>query len=296
MFEKMIKLFSILLTSAHACNVLTLSGGGVYGSFEAGVFSKLFETGSKYDLITGVSAGSLNTAYLSSIQSGQEKYHTSEFKNLWTSIKTNDILHKIYFLNGLSLYDNLPIKKKLNDIFSNLTTIRDIKIGATSLINGTSQVFAKNDVLQYGLVNILMASISIPIALPPYPFLNDIFVDGGLTSNILLNEGIDYCLNKFPLENIYVDVIVCGKKLGKYESMTITIKDIAERIISIITEQVEYSELLHPIFENNVFIRVFEQQHQDSYGLLDFDALEILYNEGYNFTNVNIYWLNYTNN
>jgi hypothetical protein len=141
-----------------------------------------------------------------------------------------------------------------------------------------------------------MASISIPIALPPYPFLNDIFVDGGLTSNILLNEGIDYCLNKFPLENIYVDVIVCGKKLGKYESMTITIKDIAERIISIITEQVEYSELLHPIFENNVFIRVFEQQHQDSYGLLDFDASEILYNEGYNFTNVNIYWLNYTNN
>lgn len=295
MLKKIFKLL-FLFSFSSACNVLTLSGGGVYGSFEAGVFSTLFENGSTYDIITGVSAGSLNTAYLSSIQSGQEKYRISEFKNLWTSIKTNDILHKIYFLNGLSLYDNIAIKNKLNEIFSNLTTIRDIKIGATSLIDGTSRVFTKKDVLQYGLVDILMSSIAIPIFLPPYPFLNDIFVDGGLTSNILLNEGIDYCLNKYPLEQIYVDVIVCGKKLGKYESMSMTIKDIAERLISIITEQVEYSELLHPIFENNVFIRVFEQQHQDSYGLLDFDATEKLYNEGYNFTNVNIYWLNNTKN
>jgi hypothetical protein len=37
-----------------------------------------------------------------------------------------------------------------------------------------------------------------------------------------------------------------------------------------------------------------EQQHQDSYSLLDFDATETLYNEGYNFTNVNIYWINNT--
>jgi predicted patatin/cPLA2 family phospholipase len=291
-------MYKILLTSfltlSSACNVLTLSGGGAYGSFEAGVYSKLFETGSTYDIITGVSAGSLNTAYLSSIQSGNEKYHITEFKNIWTSIKTNDILHKVYFLNGLSFYDNKPVKNKLNEIFSNITSIRDIKIGATSLINGTSQIFTKKDVLQYGFVDILMSSIAIPIVLPPYPFLNDIFVDGGLTSNILLNEGIDYCLNKFPLENIYVDVIVCGKKLGKYESMKMNIKDIAERIISIISEHVEYSELLHPIFENNVFIRVFEQQHQDSYSLLDFDATETLYNEGYNFTTVNIYWINNT--
>lgn len=286
---------TILLTSfSLACNVLTLSGGGAYGSFEAGVISKLFESDSTYDIITGVSAGSLNTAYLGSIKSGEEKYHTLEFKNLWTSIKSKDILHKVYFLNGLSLYDNKPVKTKLNEIFTNITTIRDIKIGATSLIDGTSRVFNKTDVLNYGLVDILMSSIAIPIALPPYPFLNDIFVDGGLTSNVLLNEGINYCVDNFPLENIYVDVIVCGKKIGKYESLTMNIKDIAERIISIITEQVEYSELLHPVLEDNVFIRVFEQQHQDNYGLLDFDKTEILYNEGYNFTNVNVYWLNNT--
>ena len=285
---------TILLSFSLACNVLTLSGGGAYGSFEAGVISKLFESGSTYDIITGVSAGSLNTAYLGSIKSGEEKYHTLEFKNLWTSIKSKDILHKVYFLNGLSLYDNKPVKTKLTEIFSNIKNIRDIKIGATSLIDGTSRVFNKTDVLNYGLVDILMSSIAIPIALPPYPFLNDIFVDGGLTSNVLLNEGINYCVDNFPLENIYVDVIVCGKKIGKYESLTMNIKDIAERIISIITEQVEYSELLHPVLEDNVFIRVFEQQHQDNYGLLDFDKTETLYNEGYNFTNVNVYWLNNT--
>ena len=296
MYKILFSLCLFTLPLSFACNVLALSGGGAYGSFEAGVVSKLFENNSTYNIITGVSAGSLNTAFLSSIESGQEKYHIPEYKNLWTSIKSSDIFHKIYFLNGLSFYDNAPIKKKLNEIFSNLSAVRDIKIGATSLIDGTSRVFTQDDMLQYDLVDILMSSIAIPIAFPPYPFLNDIFVDGGLTSNILLNEGINYCLEKFPYESIYVDVIVCGKKLGKYESLTMNIKDIAERIISIISQQVKYSELLHPILESDVFIRVFEQQHEDTYGLLDFDATEILYYEGYNFTNVNVYWLNNTKN
>ena len=43
------------------------------------------------------------------------------------------------------------------------------------------------------MLGMLMACIVVyylynkTVTLPPYPFLNDIFVDGGLTSNILLN-------------------------------------------------------------------------------------------------------------
>lgn len=285
-------LLSFVLSSA--CKILSLSGGGAYGAFESGIFTKLFENNSTYDLITGVSAGSLNAAYLSSIISGQEKFHKNDFKSLWTSIKSEDILHKIYFMNGLSLYDDRPVKSKLTSIFTSIQPIRDIMIGSTSLIDGNKKVFTKEDVIEHGFVDVLMSSIAIPIVFPPYPFLNDLFVDGGVTGNILLNEGINYCKQKYPLDDVYIDVIICGKKLGKYESLSMTIKDIVNRIIAIIAEQVEYSELLHPIFEDNVFITVYEEDHQQGYNILDFDAAEMLWEQGYMWENVNTYWLNTT--
>ena len=88
----MIKYILLTLVSiVSSCNILTLSGGGVYGAYEIGIASKLFEDGATYDLITGISAGSINTAYLSTIPSGKEKNYTKEFKTLWTSIKNKDI-------------------------------------------------------------------------------------------------------------------------------------------------------------------------------------------------------------
>ena len=285
-------LLSFVLSSA--CKILSLSGGGAYGAFEAGIVARLFENNSTYNLITGVSAGSLNAAYLSSIISGQEKIHTNDFKTLWTSIKSEDILHKIYFMNGLSLYDDRPVKSKLTSIFNNTRPIRDILIGSSSLIDGGKRVFTKEDVIEHGFVDILMSSIAIPIVFPPYPFLNDLFVDGGVTGNILLNEGINYCKEKYPLDDVYIDVIVCGKKLGKYESLSMTIKDIVNRLISMISEQVEYSELVHPIFEDNVFITIYEEDHPQGYNILDFDAAEMLWKQGYEWENVNKYWLNNT--
>ena len=67
-----------LIPLINCCKVLTLSGGGVYGSFESGVLSKLFEQNSTYDIITGISSGSLNAGYLSSIKSGEEYKYINE--------------------------------------------------------------------------------------------------------------------------------------------------------------------------------------------------------------------------
>ena len=292
MFKNILLLTVIPLI--NCCKVLTLSGGGVYGSFEAGVLSKLFEQNSTYDIITGISSGSLNTGYLSSIKSGEEYKYINDFKNLWTNISDKEIYSNIYFLNGLSLYDNTPLKHKLTEIYSSRKPIRPIKIGASSLKEGKTKIFTEDDILTHGFIDILMSSTAIPIAFPPHQFLDDIFVDGGLTSNVLLNEGIDYCLKNFPDDKIYVDVIICGKKLSIDISLSMHTKDIFIRIISILLQQVEYSEILHPILEDNIFITVYEQKHEDSYGMLDFTASETLYYEGYNFSNVNVYWINKT--
>jgi predicted patatin/cPLA2 family phospholipase len=299
MLKKLFKLFislSIIL-STESCRVLSLSGGGVYGAFEAGVVSNLVENNNiTWDIITGVSAGSINAGYISTIKPYEEKKNTELFKQLWTSMKNKDIYYHVYFLNGLSLYDNTPLKYTFSKIFKNKVPIRPVKIGSTSLKEGITHVFNETDIINLGFTDILMSSTSIPILFPPYKFNNDIYVDGGITSNILVNEGIDYCLKNFPNEKIYIDVVVCGLKLAKDENIEMRFKQLLNRIISIIAEQVEYSELLHPVFEDNIYITVYEQKNAQGYDLLDFSATTDLWNQGYYFSNVHVYWINNTIN
>ena len=72
--------------------ILVLSGGGSYGAFEAGIISNLIENGKgSWDFITGVSAGSLNASYLSTIDKESEKDNIEIIKNLWENIKNVDV-------------------------------------------------------------------------------------------------------------------------------------------------------------------------------------------------------------
>ena len=277
------------------CNILSLSGGGVFGAFEAGVLSNLTEKNHTWNLITGVSAGGINAGYISTIESGKEKYNVNLFKELWTSMKNEDIYSHSFFLNGLSYYDSLPLKKTFDKIFRDLNPIRPVKISATSLKKGSSKVFTDEDIERYGFTNILMSSTAIPVLLPPYEFGGDIYVDGGITSNLLLNEGIEFCLQNYPDENIYVDVIVCGQKLGVDDDVSMHFKVIFNRLISVIAEQLEYSELLHSIVEENIYVTVYEEKIPQSYDLLDFTVTETLWSMGYDFSNVHQYWINGTN-
>ena len=285
-----INLFAIV----SSCNILSLSGGGVYGSFEAGVVSHLAERNHTWDIITGVSAGGINAGYLSTIESGEEKNNVELFKQIWTSIKNEDVYMPSYFLNGFSLYDNTPLASTYDRIYNDRVPIRPVKISATSLKQGGSFVFTNEDIIKYGFTNILMSSTAIPILFPPYQFLDDIFVDGGVTSNILVNEAINFCQETLPGELIYIDVIICRTNLGNDTDLQMHFKDIANRLISIIGQEIMYSELRHPILEDNIFITVYEQRDPQGYDLLDFTATEALWYQGYNYTNVEVYWINNT--
>ena len=177
--------------------ILVLSGGGSHGCFEMGIVSRLIQDGNGYwDLITGVSAGSLNACYLSTIKKEDEKTNIDEFKKLWVNVKNSDVYRTECFLNGLSVYNTDPFKKQL-DIFNDREPVRPVIIGTTSLSTSSSQIFTEKDIYEYGFKDLIMCSTAIPILFPPYPFLDDVFVDGGITSNILLYDAINYCLKKY---------------------------------------------------------------------------------------------------
>jgi len=273
--------------------ILILSGGGVYGSFEMGIVSKLIIEGKGgWDLITGVSIGSLNACYLSTVDKHNELNSLDEFKNLWFNIKENDILTKNYFLNGVSFYDNKKFKGFINTLFNNKKSIRPVIISATSLNTSESKTFTNSDIEKYGYTDLIMSSTAIPIILPPYPFLDDVFVDGGLTSNVLFYDAINYCLENFPNEDVEVDIIVCDKKIKKDQvnPADLNIIKLLEKLIPIIKQQVEYSELLKNIkFPKNIIITVYQEKIDLPISLIDFTKIEELWNNGFTFSNVETY-------
>jgi predicted acylesterase/phospholipase RssA len=72
------------------CRVLGMRGGGIHGAFEVGVLKAFTDNLSpidyRYDVISGVSVGALNTGLLSVFDYGQEKQAVEFLENFY---KTN---------------------------------------------------------------------------------------------------------------------------------------------------------------------------------------------------------------
>ena len=81
--------------SQDHCYALALSGGGSNGAWEAGLLWGLTHYGNpddfKWDIVTGISAGSINTSAMSVYAVGDE-IAASEFISLaWASVTNADI-------------------------------------------------------------------------------------------------------------------------------------------------------------------------------------------------------------
>lgn len=290
-------LFSLLSlqVAGDGCKILALSGGGSYGSYELGVVSKMIVNGSGgWDLVTGVSAGSINALYLSTILIEDEK-NIPELKQLWINTKSSDIYGYEFFLNGLSLYKTDALRKTLAGIYQNKKVIRPVIISATSLNKGNSVLFNETDIHNFGFVDPILASTAIPILFPPHSWNNDVYIDGGLSSNILIEEGISWCTENMPDETsrIHIDVVICGQQNTPIDFKLSTINYL-ERLIDIVKEQVEYHEVFDQIaYSNKVTITLYEQKEKGTVSLVDFNQGEKLFNDGFTESNLKIHHYSY---
>jgi predicted acylesterase/phospholipase RssA len=109
------------------CHALALSGGGSKGAYEAGVLWGLthYDDPTKYtwDVVSGVSAGSINVGGVCLWEVGQEKEMTEWLGDLWENLVDEDIYTKWTggIVAGLTLhegiYNNDHMEVYLNDIF-----------------------------------------------------------------------------------------------------------------------------------------------------------------------------------
>lgn len=172
------------MTLTLGCNILSFSGGGSHGAVEAGIFSKIYQ-GETYSAILGVSAGSLNSAFL-----GKQSNMSDGIENLlklYQTVKTRDIYHPILnptisLLNTSSL--NQTLQKYLPENGYHVPTF----IGTVNITSGNFEVFDLSIYNRAQQIDLLMASSAIPVMFPPVKLNNSYYVDGGLINNQIVSN------------------------------------------------------------------------------------------------------------
>ena len=184
----MISLFLILscLNFINSLNQLSFSGGGSFGAVEIGILKRINEMQpKKYDLYTGISAGALNSGFLSYYDNINLGIKNAE--NLYSSIR-NHMIYDVLPNTGLSVLNTEPLYKTLTKIIQSMPKNPSIHtlIGATNLYSGKLDIYTFEDQDDANKVLLLMSSSAIPGMFPPINFNNQLYADGGTLSNELI--------------------------------------------------------------------------------------------------------------
>ncbi len=222
-------LFSDILQKANCwkdnkCYVLALEGGGDKGAYQAGAISGLIANLptdlTQYDVVTGISVGSINAAAFSIYEPGKEREAADFLLNKWRSLKGKRSIFKNWFFGPLygllfksGLYDSSPLHDFLDNLVDNQQIKRKVVVGATNIVKGTYQTWDETNFIGnlQSYIDAVMASTAVPILFPNYEKDGMIFVDGGVKVSLDIPSGINKCLDMgYPLENIYIDAILCS--------------------------------------------------------------------------------------
>ena len=303
-----ITLFVVLLSTtlfivkSDQCRILVLSGGGAHGAYQAGVIKRLDEQGHKWDIITGISVGSLNGVFISGFSLKNQSLATELLKSFWFDISDHDVYTKNWNpIWSRSVYDNSPLNLTLHKVLNRINGIeRNVLVGSTRVNDGKLIVFNRTDmVLMNDIVDILMASTSIPVYFPPKEFKGSFYMDGGLFTNELIYPAVRTC-RKQGLNDIVIDVIRCSTPLRNISSNTIAkdnIFKLAYRTYEIAGNTLFHHEL-YSACDTKKLVRIYPmyvyQPHSDfPGGLLNFnhDKVKFAYEMGYNTTKpIKIQW------
>lgn len=287
---------SFLVCYSKQCRILTLSGGGAHGSFQAGVLKRLDEKGLKWDVITGISVGSLNGILISAYPYQNQTDAINLLKGFWFNITDSQVYTRNWnpVWSG-SVYDSTPLNKTLYKIVSDFKVRRDIIVGATRINNGKLDIFNKHSLVGgSNITDILMSSTAIPVYFPPRFFNGNYYMDGGLTTNELIYPAVRHCRDS-GMEDIVIDVVRCSRPIRQLTSKEISKDNIFK--LTYRTYEIASNALFHHelyancdprINFNRVYpMYIYKPEHDFPGGLLDFshDKMVENFNMGYNTTN-----------
>lgn len=261
-----------------------MSGGGSLGAVEAGIASKLNdELGRKWDLITGVSAGGINAAWMSMFAKGDEKAALDQLKQFYVQTKSSDIyLPQLNIFNYKSLLSTAPLKKLVSGLVQGKTPQRAVLIGTSSL-GLANTLLVDEAMLATDPVSYIMATSAIPLLFPPIVINDTAYADGGLLNNELISEGVARC----PLDaDVEVDLTLCvpyvGPKNGSasWGIVDLVIRDLSMGLMSALANHA-LDDRCQAGVTSRVLVHVYQVNLLMDLAVLDFDFGADLWKMGY---------------
>lgn len=227
---------------------LILSGGGALGAFQGGF---LFTERVQYDLIAGISTGSLSGIM---VAQGKE----DSLKALWESLagrpeliynspvfRKDGTVNKWQLLGRIlrrwplkSLADNRPLRDLINTYVDYDKIVTEAFLcGVVSLLNNQYYCLCHNGMNEENLHKALLASSAIPVVFPPTDkvetqteFIGSL-VDGGVSYGTPTGDAIRWIRSNSPAhEEWELTVIMCNDGRTLYKDPPRSILEVGARV------------------------------------------------------------------
>jgi NTE family protein len=206
---------------------LVLQGGGALGSYQAGVYEALADSGYRPDWVAGISVGAINAAIIAGNAPG---HRVQSLRSFWEAITTptrfwppapaglpTEWQHRASALSALmfgqrgfftprppqdwfssdkcvSFYETSVLKRTLEQLvdFDRINDTKDMRlsVGAVNVRTGHFAYFDSEEITIRP--EHIMASGALPPGFPPVEIDGEQYWDGGLLSNTPLQHMIDY--------------------------------------------------------------------------------------------------------
>lgn len=268
-------------SSTEKFNQLSFSGGGSFGAVEIGILKRILETDSKqYDLYTGISAGALNSGFL------------SYFSDLKTGVKAvekiyarlhNLMIYNVFPPTGVSVLNTDPLFNTLTGIIDNMPNdpVINTLIGATNMYSGNLDVFSFEDNNDADKVLLMLSSSAIPGVFPPIKYNGQLYADGGTLSNELLQ--VKGNTGKY----INITYITPSQGYTYNDDPIETLKEMLMRVFKIVTSNFNNPIVTlnqnceQPVGEINKYF--VSSEYLKDYNSLNFDTGQELIDIGYKY-------------
>lgn len=218
------------IKSYRRFNILSLDGGGVRGTVEAVITSRILKEHPNFlrdtDLITGTSTGAIQALGLAAGFTPHQI--TDMYVNLMKHVFADSFLddfRDLWRLAGAD-YSNKNLKHLLRDQFGDMTLgdlEKRVAIPAFDLDNGPDSSYrswklkvfhnfpGQDSDADERVVDVALRSSAAPVYFPTV----DGFIDGGVVANNPSMVGIAQALDprggNMPIENVYVLSLGCGR-------------------------------------------------------------------------------------
>ncbi|WP_062202899.1 patatin-like phospholipase family protein [Demequina salsinemoris] len=170
-----------------------LGGGGVRGAVEIGMLQALVEAGIRPDLIVGTSIGAINGA---AFAADPTEAVIERLADAWGSPAASAVYGDSWMrqlqrlaTSRIHLNDPEPLRELIAAMVGDDARFEDLEIPlavcAASIERAAEQWFDSGP-----LITAVLASASVPAALPPTFVNGEHYVDGGLVNSIPLGEAI----------------------------------------------------------------------------------------------------------